>query len=70
MAKLAGFTDDELHPQIHEALKALAGKQDEYDNALASIDGQFLRPLQSAHDGTSDECLKVLGQVEAVRKLM
>lgn len=68
MPKLAGFKDEELHPQIVEALKVLQGKQDEYDRAMYSLDGQYLRPLAQSHDGKSPECLHVLRQVEAVRK--
>jgi len=69
MSKLAGFTDEELHPQIVEALKVLAGKQDDYANAMTSLEGQYLRPIAASHDGLSDECLSVLAQVEAVRAL-
>lgn len=70
MSKLAGFTDEELHPQVVEALKTLAGRQDEYHQAVTSLDAQYLRPIEAAHDGDSDECQAIKAQVAAVRELM
>jgi len=60
MAKLKGFTDDELHPQILEALKRLDVAKDAYANALASIQGQYLSQLSERNAAK---------QAEAVRKL-
>lgn len=42
---LPGFTSADLHPQIVEALKAFEKACDHYDNAVASIDGQYLNAL-------------------------
>jgi hypothetical protein len=69
VALLAGFTDDDLHPQVVEALKVLRARKDEYARALASIEGQYLRPLEGAHDGKNDACTGMRAQLKAVRKL-
>lgn len=67
MPKLKGFKDEDLHPQILEALKALEARQDDYHRALASLDAQFVKPLHAANDGDSDECVSFRGQCAAVR---
>lgn len=67
---LDGFNDDDLHPQIVEALKVLTARQEEYHLAVASLDSQYLKPLEAAHDGDSVECQHIAAQVDAVRSLM
>jgi hypothetical protein len=66
-ALLNGFADDELHPQIVEALKVLSVRQEEHRRALNSLDTQYLKALEASNDGDSLECRLVLAQVDAVR---
>jgi hypothetical protein len=73
--KLDGFSDGQLHQNIHEALKALGRADDAYLKAVESIESQYLRSLEAAHDASGDtdkrseENQKVLDQIAAVRKL-
>lgn len=60
MSKLDGFTDEELHPNVHEALKVLVKAEDAYTKALENIEGQYLRSLDEAF----------AKQVNAVRRQM
>ncbi len=69
MPLLNGFADDDLDPQVVEAIKVLAGVQDEYRRRVGSIDTQYLKALEASHDGDSLACRLVLAQVAAVRKL-
>ena len=68
-ATLDGFADADLHPQIVEALKVLRAHQAESQRVLASLDAQYLKPLEAAHDGDSDACQQMLAQIGAVRSL-
>jgi hypothetical protein len=68
-AKLVGFKDENLSPAVTEALKVLAAAKAAYAKTLASIEGQYLHALESAHDGRSAACNAVKAQVAAVRKL-
>ena len=70
MAVLDGFNDDDLHPQIVEAVKVLTARLEEHQRAVASLDSQYLKPLEAAHDGDSIECQLIAAQVDAVRALM
>jgi hypothetical protein len=58
--QLAGFQDDQLHPQIVEALKRLEVAKDAYAHALANVDRQYLIALSDP---------EVVAQVDAVRAL-
>lgn len=69
MPILDGFDDADLHPQVVEAVKVLTARKDEYQRAVQSIDGQYLKALEVAHDGDSMECNLVCAQVDAVRSL-
>ena len=60
MSKLDGFQDDELHPNVSEALKVLVNAEDAYSKALENIEGQYLRSLDVAY----------AKQVSAVRRQM
>jgi len=60
MPLLEGFTDDDLDPQILEALKRLEIAKDAYVNACASIQGQYLAQFR---EGLAAD------QAEAVRSL-
>jgi len=59
MPQYTGALEGAQHPQITEALKTLAGAQDSYARACASIDGQYLKALDVA----------LAPQVAAVRAL-
>lgn len=65
--KLDGFNDADLHANIHEAVKVLAGAKEAYASALNSIEVQYLRALEASHDGDSVECQAIAAQVDAVR---
>ena len=67
MPLLAGFRDEDLDPQVVEALKVLGGVQDEYTRKVGSIDAQYLKALEASHDGVSAKCRLMLAQVKAVR---
>ena len=75
MALLDGFTDNELHEKIVEALKVLARIKADYDRQTESVNGQYLKALEASHDGGNDgtvtprtpECDHVLAQIAAVR---
>jgi hypothetical protein len=69
VALLAGFNDDDLHPQVVEALKVLSARQDEHRRALGSLDAQYLKALEASHDGDDEACTDVKAQVAAVRNL-
>jgi len=69
MPLLAGWNDDDLHPQVVEALKVHQIACEEYDRKRTNIDTQYLKALAAAHDGDSEACKDVLAQVAAVRKL-
>lgn len=45
MALLQGFRDEELHPQIVEAIKRAAVARATYTHAIGAIDAQYLKPL-------------------------
>ena len=49
MAKLDGFNDEALHPNICEALKVLAQAQAAFDKAVSNIDGQYLNSLDPSY---------------------
>jgi hypothetical protein len=66
---LDGFAEVDLHPQIVEALKVLRAHQEEHQRVLASLDAQYLKPLEAAHDGDSEACQLMLAQIGAVRSL-
>jgi len=66
---LADFNDDDLQAQVVEAIKVLGARQAEHLRALASLDAQYLKPLEAAHDGEDDACIDVKAQVAAVRAL-
>ena len=66
---LDGFADDALHPQVVEAAKRFRLAAETYRAQVASIDQQYLRPLESAHDGKTRACLAVKAQLKAVRAL-
>jgi hypothetical protein len=67
VATLDGFADAELHPQIVEAIKVLHAAKEAHQRALASLDAQYLKPLEAAHDGDDAACIWVQSQVKAVR---
>lgn len=67
-ALLNGFADDDLHPQVVEALKVLRARQEEHRRAIDSLDTQYLKALEASNDGDSLDCRLVLAQVDAVRK--
>ena len=67
MPNLAGY-DGEPHDRINEALKKLNAAQESYEHAIRSIEAQYLRSLESSHDGMSDECMAIKKQVALVRK--
>jgi hypothetical protein len=58
--KLRGFDDDDLHPQVLEAIKRLQIAKDGYDNAVASIDGQYLVSLSGAEAGAQADAVRAL----------
>lgn len=70
MGRIPGYDDTDLHPQIVEAAKALEVAAAFYHQRVQSIDGQYLKALEAAHDGTDAACLQVLEQVHAVRGLI
>jgi Ser/Thr protein kinase RdoA (MazF antagonist) len=60
MAKLDGFRDEDLHPEILEALKRLEIAKDAYANACASIDGQYLVSLSDPQSAKQAEAVRAL----------
>jgi hypothetical protein len=62
-ALLAGWRNDQLHPNVVEALKVLADANSVLAARKASINGQYLQSL----DGLDSDSAK---QADAVRKLM
>jgi hypothetical protein len=58
--QLRGFDDDDLHPQVIEALKRLQVAKDAYDHAVANINGQYLVALSGP---------EACAQADAVRAL-
>lgn len=59
MPILTGFADAALHPNVLEALKALAKIEDAHTHALDGVETQYLKSLDVAYDD----------QAEAVREL-
>jgi hypothetical protein len=66
---LDGFADDALDPQVVEAVKQLRLAAASYALQVQAIDTQYLKPLESAHDGDSPACLAIHAQLAAARAL-
>ena len=62
-ALLAGFRDEELHPNVVEALKVFANATAALESTKRSIEGQYLHSLDSL-------TAKDAKQAAAVRKLL
>jgi hypothetical protein len=58
--QLRGFDDDDLHPQVLEAIKRLQIAKDTYDNAVANINGQYLVSLSGAEAGAQADAVRAL----------
>ena len=56
-----------MHDKVIAALKALHNAEDAYQGAIANIEGQHLRSLESAHDGDNAECKDIKAQIASVR---
>lgn len=62
-ALLAGFKDEDLHPNVVEALKVFANAKAVFAGTLRSIEGQYLHSLDSLSASDAK-------QAAAVRKLL
>jgi fumarylacetoacetate (FAA) hydrolase family protein len=57
-----------MHANIDAALKALHNAEDAYASAVSNLEGQYLRSLETSHDGDNAECQEIKAQIAAVRK--
>jgi DNA-binding FrmR family transcriptional regulator len=56
-----------MHDKIAAALKARHKAEEEYLGVVANVEGQYLRSLESSHDGSNAECKDILAQIKSVR---
>lgn len=60
MAKLPPFTDEDLDPQVVEALKRLEAAKDNYAHAVAALDAQFLKPLNLTGSAAQADAVRAM----------
>jgi hypothetical protein len=56
-----------MHAHIDAALKALYLAEEVYARAVANVEGQYLKSLESISDGDSAECGALKAQIAGVR---